>query len=170
MAAAVLLMAASGTARADDHFANADDAALVAKGRIVYTGYCASCHGRNLQGQALWQLQDQFVGRRAPAHDATGHTWQHSDENLFAMVKLGRFPDAPKGAVSYMPAFAANLSDGEILAVLAFIKSRWPIGLRASQASLNPGFAGMPADIGTTPWTLPPNCTASFQNGSDGSR
>jgi mono/diheme cytochrome c family protein len=172
MAAAIAVLAVLGAAhaQAEDHFANADDAALVSKGRIAYSQYCGSCHGRNLQGQALWQLQDQFVGRRAPAHDATGHTWQHSDENLFRMVKFGRFPDAPKSAVSYMPAFADSLSDAEILAVLAFIKSRWPIGLRASQASLNPGFAGMPADIGTTPWTLPPNCTASFQNWSEGSR
>jgi mono/diheme cytochrome c family protein len=170
MAAALAFVVVFGTAHAETHFANADNAALVGKGRLAYARNCAACHGRNLQGQALWQLQDQFVGRRAPAHDATGHTWQHSDENLFQMVKFGRFPDAPKKAVSYMPAFGGNLSDAEILAVLAFIKSRGPIGLRASQASLNPGFAGMPADIGTTPWTLPPNCTASFQNWAQGSR
>ena len=174
MAAAVAVMAVLGAAcaNADEprHFANADDAVLVSKGRVEYAQYCGSCHGRNLQGQALWQLQDQFVGRRAPAQDATGHTWQHSDENLFHMVKFGRFPDAPKDAVSYMPAFADGLNDAEILAVLAFIKGRWPIGIRASQASLNPGFAGMPADIGSTPWTLPPNCSASFQNWAEGSR
>ena len=168
----VAVMAILGTPRAhaEEHFANVDDAALVSNGQVEYAHYCGSCHGRNLQGQALWQLQDQYVGRRAPAHDASGHTWQHSDGNLFQMVKFGRFPDAPKDAISYMPAFAGSLSDTEILAVLAFIKSRWPIGLRASQASLNPGFAGMPADIGSTPWTLPPNCTASFQNWAGGSR
>ncbi len=69
-----------------------------------------------------------------------------------------------------MPAFAGGLSDGDILAVLAFIKSRWPIGLRAAQASLNPGFAGMPANLGNTKWSLPPNCSASLQNWAFGSR
>ncbi len=150
-------------AQAQAHFANADDAALVERGRVQYQLYCGSCHGRNLQGQALWRLQDQYVGRRAPAHDGTGHTWRHSDEDLFHMVKFGRFPDAPKDAVSYMPAFTDSMSDGDMLAVLAFIKSRWPLGLRAAQATLNPGFAGMPADIGGADWTLPPNCTATFE-------
>jgi S-disulfanyl-L-cysteine oxidoreductase SoxD len=161
--AAAALVAFPMAALAQAHFANADDAALVSRGGSQYEPYCGGCHGRNLQGQALWQLQDQYVGRRAPAQDATGHTWQHSDEDLFHMVKFGRFPNAPKDAVSYMPAFAGTLSDADILAVLAFIKSRWPLGLRASQATLNPGFAGMPADIGNADWTLPPNCTATFE-------
>jgi mono/diheme cytochrome c family protein len=165
--AAFVFMAVLGAthALADEpgHFANADDTALVSKGVVEYARYCGSCHGRNLQGQALWQLRDQFVGRRAPAHDATGHTWQHSDENLFRMVKFGHFPDAPGDAVSYMPAFSDSLSDTEILAVLAFIKSRWPIGLRASQAMLNPGIEGMPADAKQLDWTFPPNCRAIVQ-------
>jgi hypothetical protein len=57
-----------------------------------------------------------------------------------------------------MPAFAAILDDDQILAALAFIKARWPLGLRVSQAMLNPGFAGMPADANDVEWRLPPNC------------
>ena len=86
------------------------------------------------------------------------------------MAEFGRFPAARKSAVSCRAAFADNLSDAEILAVIAFIKSRWPIGLRASQASLDPDFAGMASDIGTSEWLLPPNCTASFQDRPKGSR
>jgi mono/diheme cytochrome c family protein len=145
-----------------DHFANADDAKLVAGGERIYQQNCGSCHGRRLQGQALWQLKDQFAGRRAPAHDSTGHTWQHSDDALFQVTKFGRFAEAPKDSVSYMPAFGAVLSDADIVATLAFIKSRWPLGLRASQAMLNPGFAGMPANAGNLKWTLPPNCVESI--------
>ena len=164
-AIAVCLAATLGAthAEAGEHFANADDAALVSRGRVEYAQDCSSCHGRRLQGQALWQLQDQFVGRRAPAQDGTGHTWRHSDEDLFQMVKVGRFPENPANAVSYMPAFAGSLRDKEILAVLAFIKSQWPIGLRASQSMLNPGLQGMPAGAANTDWTLPPNCTATFR-------
>jgi mono/diheme cytochrome c family protein len=66
------------------HFADADNAALVAHGKSVYMGRCASCHGRNLQGQPLWQLKDEFAGRRAPAHDETGHTWQHRTKTSFS--------------------------------------------------------------------------------------
>ena len=152
------------------HFADADNAVTVLAGSRIYAESCSSCHGRRLQGQALWQLQDQYAGRRAPAHDATGHTWQHSDEDIFHMTKFGRFAAAPPNAVSYMPAFEHDLSDREILAAIAYIKSRWPIGLRASQAMLNPGLAGMPRNIGNVTWTLPPNCTASIQNWQQSSR
>ena len=116
-----------------------------------------------MQGQALWQLRDQYEGRRAPPHDSSGHTWQHSDEDLFHMTKYGRFPQAPAEIVSFMPAFEHSLSDNDITAVLAFIKSSWPTGIRASQSMLNPFHRGMPKDADKVEWTLPPNCTASFQ-------
>ncbi len=171
-ALAVIAIAGHATAGAGGaHFANADDATLVAAGRAIYMPTCSSCHGRRLQGQALWQVMDRYAGRRAPAHDASGHTWQHSDEDLFYMTKFGRFPSAPAHAVSFMPAFAGHLSDREILSVLAFIKSSWPVGIRASQAMLNPGWAGMPKDAGKSSWTLPPNCTgSSFQQWSVGAK
>jgi mono/diheme cytochrome c family protein len=145
------------------HFADADNVAIVAKGHALYETVCAACHGRNLEGQPLWQLDDQYAHRRAPAHDASGHTWMHSDEALFQMVKTGRFPDWPRNGTSYMPAYRGHLSDDEILAVLAFIKSRWPLGIRVSQAMLDPGLAGMPKDADKVEWTLPPTCTASYQ-------
>lgn len=136
--------AASGT-----HFANGDDAAAVVEGKRIYRQRCASCHGRYLQGQPLWQLLDKDAGRRAPAHDETGHTWQHADEAIFRMTKYGS---------ATMPGFGDALSDSDILAVMAFIKARWPLGLRVSQALLNPGYAGMPADAERVEWRLPPTC------------
>lgn len=141
------------------HFANADDVSLVREGRAIYMMSCSSCHGRKLEGQALWQVMDQYAGRRAPAQDATGHTWQHSDEALFQKTKFGRFPTEPSNRHYYMPAFAGRMTDHQILAVLAFIKSSWPLGMRASQAMLNPDQQGMPKNAGDSFWTLPPNCT-----------
>jgi mono/diheme cytochrome c family protein len=167
IAAAIVGLAAvanglPGSPRAErpSHFADADNTDLVDGGRIVYAGNCASCHGRRLQGQPLWQLIDQYAGRRAPAHDETGHTWQHSDEAIFAMTKYGRFPGEPAARASFMPAFDGKLSDRDIVAASAFIKSRWPLGLRVSQAMLNPGFAGMPRDADQVEWRLPPTCNA----------
>ena len=159
-ALAPLASALAGPAPA--HFADADKGALVSQGKQIYRTHCAACHGRNLEGQPLWQVQDQYARRRAPAHDASGHTWQHSDDDLFAMTKYGRFPGVPKTVRSYMPAFEKRLPDAQILAVLAYIKADWPLGIRVSQSLLNPHFRGMPRDANKVAWTLPPICTASY--------
>lgn len=145
------------------HFADPENAALVQQGKVLYARSCASCHGRRLQGQLLWQVRDAFAGRRAPAHDQTGHTWQHSDEDLFQMVKQGRFPTTPSSVKSYMPAYAGTLDDTQILATIAYIKATWPLGLRVSQALLNPGYMGLPPDADQVEWRLPPTCQAALQ-------
>jgi S-disulfanyl-L-cysteine oxidoreductase SoxD len=145
------------------HFANADDPTKVAAGKLIYAQWCSSCHGKRLQGQPLWQLQDQYSGRRAPAHDESGHTWEHSDEELYRITRDGRFTTTPPSVHSYMPAFARILNDEQILDAVAFIKARWPLGLRISQSLLNPGYAGMPANAETVEWTFPPTCATSVQ-------
>jgi mono/diheme cytochrome c family protein len=145
------------------HFANPENTLEVVEGKRLYARICSGCHGRRLQGQLLWQVQDQFVGRRAPAHDQTGHTWEHSDEDLFYMTKFGRFRTTPDSVKSYMPAYGQTLSDEQILATIAYIKATWPLGLRVSQALLNPEYAGMPRNAETVEWRLPPNCQAALQ-------
>jgi hypothetical protein len=65
--------------------------------------------------------------------------------------------------VSYIPAFRDLLSDADILAVMAFIKRRWPLGLRVSQAMLNPNDAGMPPDADRVEWRLPPTCIGGMR-------
>jgi S-disulfanyl-L-cysteine oxidoreductase SoxD len=163
---AVLAGAAFGAAFAlrpaapPTHFA---DISKAAPGRPLYHRYCAECHGQRLQGQLLWEARDQFFGRRAPPHDQSGHTWQHSDEELFHMTKFGRFSTTPPEVKSYMPAYAPFLSDEQILSVIAFIKATWPLGLRASQAMLNPGYQGMPPNANTVEWRFPPKCLMQLQ-------
>lgn len=99
---------------------------LVAEGQTIYQQHCASCHGARGEGQPHWQ-QRQANGRLpAPPHDPSGHTWHHPDPHLFIMVKNGVAALAPPGYQSDMPAYAGVLSDRQILAVLAYIKSRWP--------------------------------------------
>ena len=62
----------------------------------------------------------------APPHDATGHTWHHSDDVLFRIVREGPGAVVGGGYQSDMPGFANVLSDDEIRSVLAYIVSTWP--------------------------------------------
>lgn len=110
----------------DDPRADPHDAARVALGERVYVQHCASCHGARLEGQPDWRKRLANGRLPAPPHDESGHTWHHPDTMNFAMTKHGLVPPhAPPNYASDMPAFAGKLSDDEIWAVLAFIKSRW---------------------------------------------
>lgn len=124
---AALLLAACGNARSpgEDPRADASDATKVALGAKIYAQNCASCHGANLEGQPNWRRRLPSGRMPAPPHDESGHTWHHPDDVLFGITKYGVARYAPPGYQSDMPAFAAKLSDEEIWAVLAFIKSRW---------------------------------------------
>ena len=95
-------------------------------GSVLYAEHCASCHGPNLEGQADWHKRDQDGYLPAPPHDETGHTWHHSDQDLFEMTKYGVGTFAGDGYKTRMPIYQDTLADSEILAVLSFIKSRWP--------------------------------------------
>ena len=58
--------------------------------------------------------------------DESGHTWHHADRVLFAITKNGLVPPhAPRDYESDMPAYGGKLSDDEIWAALAYIKSHW---------------------------------------------
>lgn len=61
----------------------------------------------------------------APPHDATGHTWHHSDQQLHNIVRDGLASIAP-GYETDMPAFGAALTDAQIMSVMDYIKSKWP--------------------------------------------
>lgn len=115
------------------------DAKLVAQGAQLYAQHCASCHGPNLEGQPNWQTRKPNGALPAPPQNETGHTWHHSDQQLFDMTKFGVTPYSPPGWVSEMPAFEGVLSDDQIWAVLAYIKSRWPERVREAQQQRSAG-------------------------------
>ncbi len=109
-------------------------AAQIARGQEVYATQCARCHGANLEGQPDWQTRQPNGRMPAPPHDETGHTWHHPDQDLFLIVKEGIAAIVP-GYETDMPAFGDLLSDQDLLAVLAFIKSTWPDRERQYQAA-----------------------------------
>jgi mono/diheme cytochrome c family protein len=118
--------------------ADPQSGAQVALGVKVYAQHCAACHGARLEGQANWREPLPTGRMPAPPHDASGHTWHHPDAVLFGITKRGLVPGeyAPPGYQSDMPGFGGALSDDEIWAVLAYIKSTWPPEVRRAQAEM----------------------------------
>lgn len=98
-----------------------------AAAQAIYAGHCATCHGAKLQGQADWQTPDDQGICPAPPPDETGHTWHHSNADLFDSTKRGgQAIVADLGLKSFaggMPGFAETLTDEEIRQVLAHIRA-----------------------------------------------
>ena len=115
------------------------DRDVVERGRAVYADACASCHGEALEGQPNWRERRSDGRLPAPPHDETGHTWHHPDRDLFEVTKYGVEAFAPAGYESDMPAFEEQLSDADILASLAYIKSTWPAEVQRRHDALNSG-------------------------------
>ncbi len=105
------------------------DQDAVAAGETLYAEHCAACHGAELEGEPNWQGLKENGMRPAPPHDETGHTWHHPDAQLFDLTKHGVAEVLARRGLDYqsdMMGFGDVLSDAEILAVLAYIKSTWP--------------------------------------------
>lgn len=115
-----------------------DDAEIVALGQIIYAETCASCHGVNLEGEPNWQTRGSDGLLPAPPHDETGHTWHHPDQVLFDITRIGLARAANlENYETAMPAYEGVLTDDEIIAVLSFIKNRWPEEIRQRHNELN---------------------------------
>lgn len=123
--------------RGDPEFADSNDIVLVKRGQAIYGEHCAACHGKNLEGQSNWRHRRADGRLPAPPHDETGHTWHHSDAQLFDVTKRGSAAIAGPGYQSDMVGYSGVLTDTEIWAVLAYIKSRWPAPIRQRSAEIN---------------------------------
>lgn len=118
--------------------ADPNNSKQVERGKLVYKRFCALCHGVNLEGQPNWRVRNAEGKLPAPPHDESGHTWHHADELLFGITKYGLVPPyGPKDYKNDMPAWEGTLSDNDIWAVLAYIKSRWPKELQEAQENMN---------------------------------
>jgi mono/diheme cytochrome c family protein len=108
----------------------------IERGRQIYATHCAECHGAKGEGQRPdAPLERDETGRYpAPPHDGTGHTWHHDDDLLFRIVRDGGMGD-PKDFYE-MPVFGDKLTDEEILAVLAYIKTLWSDEQREMQRQM----------------------------------
>ncbi len=115
---AAVLAAAAITACASD--TDPVSEAVVERGGELYQANCASCHRADLSGAADWKTPDEDGSYPPPPHDSSGHTWHHPDRVLIEIIRDGS--DFPQ---SSMPAFADQLTDDDIEAIIEFIKTSW---------------------------------------------
>lgn len=113
------------------------DTGIVAEGALIYDEACSACHGANLEGQAGWKTRGPDGKIPAPPHDASGHTWHHGDEQLFAITKFGSEALIGGGYKSDMRGFDDELTDAQIRAVLAYIKSTWPAEIQQRRSAMS---------------------------------
>lgn len=133
LAAGVILTVFAGWRYADTAPTAGASAEVISQGRQIYVDQCAACHGADLEGQPDWRSPLPSGRLPAPPHDASGHTWHHPDDVLFRIVKEGTAAIVVGGYESDMPGLGGVLSDAEIRAVLAYIKSTWPERERSYQ-------------------------------------
>jgi len=126
-----------GTDRRVQAPAKLETSQVIALGKKLYGVHCASCHGVNLEGEKDWRTRNPDGTLKAPPHDASGHTWHHSDDLLFRYTKFGGSKVVGGAFKSAMPGFGDQLKDHEIWAILGFIKSMWPKEIRERQAQIS---------------------------------
>jgi len=101
-----------------------NDAVAVARGEALYDMHCVQCHGGATGGQ---------ISDIPPRHNAEGHTWHHADCELKRIVLEGM---PQREGYPEMPAFGERLSEEEIEAILAYIKTWWEPDQREFQAEV----------------------------------
>jgi S-disulfanyl-L-cysteine oxidoreductase SoxD len=69
----------------------------------------------------------------ASPHHATGHIWHRRDALLFAITSEGGAAAAGEVKPNGMAAFGGKLSEHQIWAALAYIKSTWSPEVLAAQ-------------------------------------
>ncbi len=94
----------------------------LAQGEQVYNVNCAACHGVKGEGQPNWKVPNENGVYPAPPHNSEGHTWHHADDLLLEIIANGGGEYSPK---SGMPGFTGVLTNQEMVAVLAYIKTFW---------------------------------------------
>lgn len=134
----VLLVGFVATSADADH--ELEDRNL-SNGQSLYAENCASCHGKNLEGQPNWRTPDENGVLPAPPHDETGHTWHHDNALLFEYTQRGGEEAlAARGVAGFasgMPGFGETITDDDIWDILAYIRSTWPERAQEVQAARN---------------------------------
>ena len=93
---------------------------LLNTGHQIYQKHCASCHGRDAEGDSNWRQRGPDGQIRSPTHNSRGHTWHHPLLALINVIMNG----SPR-AQANMSAWRGSLSIAEVLAVIVWFQSQW---------------------------------------------
>lgn len=107
-------------------------------GERVYNSSCTACHKPNMAGQDDWKIPFADGSLKAPPLDETGLLVSYTDDEIEQKIRLGANSlNEEMRSLSNMPSYDTILSDDEIDAVIAFIKSRWPDEVRDAQSQIS---------------------------------
>lgn len=138
IALGAMFVAGCGGDRSTSTTAGTSADPIVTLGRKVYQANCASCHGARGEGQSGWKTPRSDGTYLPPPHDSSGHTWHHSDRQLLDIIRRGgQAAYGTNGFTSGMPAWGDRLTEGELTAVLAYIKTFWGPKERDAQANIS---------------------------------
>ena len=95
--------------------------AQLARGGVLFSQNCATCHGEQGQGAENWQKPDKDGRFPPPPLNGLGHTWHHPTVVLKHTINNGT------GKIGgNMPAFKNTLTNKQIDDILVFIQEKWP--------------------------------------------
>ncbi|MBN8590593.1 MAG: cytochrome c [Anaerolineae bacterium] len=126
----------------------------IAQGQQLYSQYCSSCHGVNGEGQFPSAPTERDATGRfgAPPHNGNGHTWHHGDAMLIEYVRNGGISLSDPVNWYPMPAFGEQLTNDQVMVILAYIKTFWSNEQRARQAEITAAENG----VRTNPFQVNP--------------
>ena len=97
------------------------DANRVESGGKVYALHCAVCHGARGEATPEWRSREPDGSFPPPPLNGTAHTWHHPFDILARQILFGT-----PGGGGKMPQFRAQLTDEEVINVIAWFQSLWP--------------------------------------------
>lgn len=103
------------------------DAELAGRGEPLYEAACVQCHAGPTGGT---------ISDIPPRHNAEGHTWHHADCLLTDIVLDGLPPRPGAEGDEVMPAFRDELTEDEVAAIIAYLKTWWTDEQREVQAEI----------------------------------
>lgn len=95
-------------------------------GQLVYATRCVGCHGEALQGEPGWPQPRPDGTLPSPPLSGGSAITHQSDQAIFLVIQRGGHASMGSDQTSGMPAFAGGLTDADIWATIAYIKSTWP--------------------------------------------
>jgi len=106
--------------------------ASIDNGKKIFNRNCVVCHGENGKGENATKIgggKKSNGSQWAPALNGNAHSWHHKDRELFNTIKFGSsISESP------MRGFEGKLADAEIVSVLHYVKSLWPMEIKIERA------------------------------------